>query len=180
MDHWQLGFWNFGATLLNLPSRPPWWSLGNLNMFSPVDLPSARLPSLLIAWEVHHRSNPSSAPLHNMGENSQGRKLLILANALKGELPSPTWFPYQPSVIGIVLDSVHQALSHCYNVHPKSSAGHLRLCQYQNFIPTLQDNLARILLHRARGCNPYTLHINTQLNPTSNFGRSLHLWHLHP
>ena len=71
-------------------------------MFSPVDLPSGRLPSLLIAWEVCHRSDPSSALPHDLGENSQGRKLLILANALRGKCPSPTQFPYQPSVIGIV------------------------------------------------------------------------------
>ena len=47
--HQQLGFWNFGATLSNLPSQPPWWPLGNLNMFSPVDPPSGRLPLLSIA-----------------------------------------------------------------------------------------------------------------------------------
>ena len=175
MDHWQLGFWSFVTTLLNLPSWPPWQPLGNLNTFSPVDLPSGRLPSLLIAWEVCHRSNPSSALLHSLGENSQERKLLILANALRGECSNPTWFPYQPSIIEVVLDSVHQVLSHCYNVRPKSSAHCLRLCQYQSSIPTLQDNLARIILHRGRGYDPYTLHINTQLNPISNFGKSLHL-----
>ena len=134
-------------------------------MFSPMDPPSGRLPLLLIAWEVCHRSDPSLASLHDLGKNGQGRKLLILVNALRGECPSPTWFPYQPSIIEIVLDSVHQVLSYCYNVHPKLSAHHLRLCQYQSSIPTLQDNLARILLHRVRGCDPYTLPINTQLNP---------------
>ena len=179
-DHQQFGFWSFKATLLNLPSQPPWWPLGNLNMFSPVDPPSGRLPSLLITWEVCHRSDPSSALPHNLGENGQGRKLLILVNVLRGECPSPTWFPYQPSIIGIVPDSACQVLSHCYSVHPKSSTHHPKLCQYQSSIPTLQDSLARILWHRARGCNPCILHINTQLNPTSNFGKSLHLWHPHP
>ena len=74
-----------------------------------------------------------------------------MASALKGECPSLTQFPYQPSIIGIVLDSVHQVVSHSYNVHPKSVARCIRLCQYQNFAPTLQDNLVRILLHSVRG-----------------------------
>ena len=178
--HWQFGFLNIGATLLNLPSQPPWQPLGNLNMFSPVDLPSDRLPSLSIAWEVCCRSNPSSAPPHDLGGNGQGRKLLVPANALRGKHPSLTQFPCQPSIIEIVPDSVHQALSHCYNVHPRSSTHHPRLCQYQSSIPTLQGSLTRILWHRARGCNPCILCIGTQLNPTSNFGKSLHLWHPHP
>ena len=173
--HQQFWFWNFRATLLNLPSQPPWWPSGNLNMFSPVDPPSGRLPSLSITWEVHCRSNPSLSPPHDLGENGQGRKLLVPVNALRGICPSLKQFPYQPSIIGIVLDSACQVLLHCYNVHPKSSAHHLRLCQYQSSIPTLQDNLARILWHRARGCNPYILHIDTWLNPISNFGKSLHL-----
>ena len=74
-------------TLLNLASQPPWQPLGNLNMFLPVDPPPTRLPLLLIAWEVHHRSDPSSVLLHDLGENGQRMKLLILANALRG--PSP-------------------------------------------------------------------------------------------
>ena len=175
MDHWPPGSWSFRTTLSNFPSQPPWWPLGDLNMFSPVDPPSGRLPLLLIIWEVCHRSSPSSVLLHNLGENGQGTKLLILANALRGECPSLIWFPYQPSTIGIVLDSAHQTLLHCYNVHPELSAHHLRLYQYQSSIPTLQDNLAKILLHRVRGCDPYNLHINTWLNPSSNFGKSLHL-----
>ena len=175
MDHQLPGPWSFMTILSNLPSWPPWQPLGNPNMFSPVDPLSGRLLSLLITWEVHHRSDPSSVPLHFMGENGQERKLLLLANALRGRYPSLTWFPYQPSIIGIVLDLAHQVLSHCYNVHPKSSAHHLRLCQYQSFVPTLQDNLARILWHKVRGCNPYILHINTWLNPISNSGKSLHL-----
>ena len=149
-------------------------------MFSPVDPPSGRPPSLLISWEVCHRSNPSSALPHNLGENGQGRKLLVLVNVFRGKCPSPTWFPCQPSVIEIVPDSACQTLSHCYNVHPRSSTHCPRLCQYQSSIPTIQDNLARILWHRARGCNPCILHIGTWLNPTSNFGKSLHLWHPHP
>ena len=168
--HLQFGFWSFVATPLSLPSQPPWWPLGNLSMFSPVDLPSGRLPSLLIAWGVCHRSDPSSAPPHNPGENGQGRKPLILVNALRGKCPSPTWFPYQPSIIGIVLDSAHQVLSHCYSVHPKSSTHHLRLYLYQSSIPTLQDSLARILWHRVKGCNPYNLHVNTW------FKSHLQLW----
>ena len=131
-DQQQFGFWSFRATLLNLPSLPPWWPLGNLSMFSPVDPPSGRLPLLLITWEVHHRSNPSSAPPHNLGENGQGRKQLKLVNALKGECPSPTWFPYLPSVIGLAPYLAHQALSHCYSVHPKSSTQHPRLYLYQS------------------------------------------------
>ena len=137
MDHQQLGFWSFMTTLLNLPSQPPWQPLVNLNTFSPVDPPSCRLPSLLITWEVCHRSDPSSSLLHDLGENSQERKLLILANALIGGHPSPKQFPYQPSVIQTILDLVHQALSHCYNVCPKLSAHHLMLCQYLSSIPTL-------------------------------------------
>ena len=175
MDHQLPGSWSFGTTLLNLPSQPPWWPLGNLNMFSPVDPPSGRLPSLSTAWEVHNRSDPSLAPPHDLGQNSQGGKLLVPVNALRGICPSLTQFPYQPSVIVIVLDSACQALLHCYNVHPKSLVHCLRLCQHPSSVPTLQDNLARILWHRAKGCNPYTLHINTWLNPISNFGKSLHL-----
>ena len=144
-------------------------------MSSPVGLPLGRLPLLLITWEVCHRSDPSSTLPHNLGENGQGRKQLKLVNALKGKCPSPTWFPYLPSIIGIAPDSVHQALSHCYSVHPKLSTHHPRLYLYQSSILTLQDNLARILLHRVRGCDPCTLYVNTLLNPTSNFGRSLHL-----
>ena len=88
--HQQFGFWSFEVTLSSLPSQSPWWPLGSPNMFSPVDPPSGRLPSLLIAWEVNHKSNPSSAPPHNLGENGQGRKLLIPVNALRGKCPSPT------------------------------------------------------------------------------------------
>ena len=149
-------------------------------MLSPVDPPLGRLPLLLITWGVCHRSNPSSALPHDPGENGQVRMPLILVNALRSEHPSLTQFSYQPSVIGIVLDSVHQAPPHCYSVHPKSSTHHLRLYPYQSSIPTLQDSLARILWHRVKGCNPYTLHVNTWLNPTSNFGKSLHPWHPHP
>ena len=58
--HQQFGFWNPGATLLNLLSEVPWWPLGSLHMSSPADLPSGRLPLLLIIWVVHHRSDPSS------------------------------------------------------------------------------------------------------------------------
>ena len=88
-------------------------------MFSPVVPPSGRLPSLSVTWEVHHRSDPSSVPLHVPGESSLGRKLVIFASALKGRLPSLTQFLYQPSAIEIVPDLVHQVPSHCYNVHPR-------------------------------------------------------------
>ena len=172
-DHQQFGFWSFGATLLNLPSQPPWQPLDNLSMSSPVDPLSGRLPSLLIAWEVCHRSNPSSTLPHNLGGNGQGRKKLQLVNALKGEHPSLTWFLCLPSIIGIAPDSAHQALLHCYSVHPRLSTHRPRLYPYQSSAPTLQDSLARISSHRGRGCNPCTLHVNTLLNPTSNFGRSL-------
>ena len=138
-------------------------------MSSPVDPPSGRLPSLLIAWEVHHRSHPSLTPPLGLGENIQGRKWLKLVNALKGKCPSLTQFPYLPSIIRIAPDSACQALSHCYSVHPKSSTHHPRLYPYQNSVVTLQDSLARILLHRVRGCDPCTLHVDTLLNPTSIF-----------
>ena len=149
-------------------------------MTSPVDLPSGRLPLLLIAWEVCHRSNPSSALPHDLGENNQGRKQLELEDASKGECPSPTLSPYPPSVIGIAPDSAHQALSHCYSVHPRLSIHHQSLYLYWSSILTLWDSLAGTLLHRVGGCDPCTLHINIPLNPTSNFGRLLHLWHPHP
>ena len=149
-------------------------------MFSPVDLPSSRLPSLLIAWEVCHRSGLSSTLPHNLGENNQGRKWLKPGDALKGKCPSPTLFPNLPSIIGIVPGSVHQVLLHCYNVHPRLSTYRPRLHPYQSSILALQDILARILLHRVGGCSPYTLHINILLHPTSNSGRLLHLWHPHP
>ena len=138
-------------------------------------LPSGRLPSLSITWEVCHRSDPSSAPPHDLGENGQGRNLLELVNALRGEYPSLTQFPYQPPAIGIAPDSAH--LTYCCCAYPKLSTHCPRLHPYQNSVSTLQDSLASILLHRVRGCDPYTLHIYTWLNPTSNFGKSLHLWH---
>ena len=65
--HQQFGFWSFGATLSNLPFQPPWWSLSSLSMSSPVGPPLGRLPLLLIAWEVCHRSNPSSTLPHDLG-----------------------------------------------------------------------------------------------------------------
>ena len=142
--------------------------------------PLGRLPSLLIAWEVCHRSNPSSTLPYNLGENGQGRKWLKPEDALKDECPSPTLFPYLPSVIGIAPDSAHQVLSHCYSVHPRLSTHHPRLYLYQSSVLTLWDSLARTLWHRVEGCDPCTLHVNTLLNPTSNFGRLLHLWHPHP
>ena len=83
-------------------------------MSSPADPPLYRLPSLLITWEVHCRSDPSSTLPHDLGENDQGRKWLKPEDSLKGKCPSPTLFPYPPSVIGIAPGSVHQALSHCY------------------------------------------------------------------
>ena len=175
--HWQFGFWNFGTTLLKLHSLSPWWPLGYLSMSSPVDLPSGRLPLLSIIWEVHHKSNHSSALPVNPEENSLGRKLLKLVYALTGECPSPTQFPYQPSIIRIVPDSVHQALLHCCNVHLKLSTHHPRFYPYQSSVPTPQDSLAGILLHRVRGCSSGTLHADTWLNATSNFGKSLHSWH---
>ena len=113
-------------------------------MFLPVVSPLGRLPSLSITWEVHHRSNPSSVPLLCLGESSLERKLLVFANALQGRCLSPTQFLYQSSITGIVLGLVHQAPSHCYNVHPESSAHCPWLCQYQSFIPALQDSLAKI------------------------------------
>ena len=144
-------------------------------MSSPEGPPLGRLPSLLITWEICRKSDPSSILPHDLGGNGQGRKQLKLVNTLKGECPSLTWFPYLPSLIGMTPDSAHQVLSHCYSVHPKSSTHRPMLYLYQSSILTLQDSLARILLHRVRGCNPSILHINTLLNPTSNFGRSLHL-----
>ena len=95
-------------------------------MSSPVVPPSGKLPLLSVAWEVHHRSDPSSVPLLYLGGSGLERKLLIFANALKGGCLILTQFLYWPSVIGIVLDLAHQVPSHCYNVHPKSSAHHPR------------------------------------------------------
>ena len=144
-------------------------------MSSPVDPPLSRLPLLVIAWEVHHRSNPSSTLPHDLGENDQGRKQLKPKDASKGKCPIPTLFPYLPSVIGIAHDSEHQVLSCCYSVHPRLSTHHPRLYAYWSSILTLWDSLERILLHRVRGCNPCTLHVNIPLNPISNSGRLLHL-----
>ena len=113
-------------------------------MFLPVALPSGKPPSLSVTWEVHRRSDPSSVLLLYLGESSLERKLLVFANALKGGIPSLVLFPYQPSIIGIVLGLVHPTPSHCYNVHPESSPHHLKLCQCQSFIPALLDSLAKI------------------------------------
>ena len=107
-------------------------------------LPSGRPLSLSITWEVHCRSDPSSVLLIYLGENGLERKLLVFANALKGRLPSPILFPYQPSVIGIVLDLACPVPSHCYNVHPELSAHCPKLCQCQSFVPALPDSLAKI------------------------------------
>ena len=93
-------------------------------MFLPVVLPSGRPPSLSVTWEVHCRSNPSSVPLLYLGKSGLERKLLVFANAVKGGLSSPILFPYQPSVIGIVLYLAHPTPSHCYSVHPESSTHH--------------------------------------------------------
>ena len=113
-------------------------------MFSPAVLPLGRLPLLSVTWEVHHRSIPSSVPLHIAGESGLERKLLIFASALKGGLPSLTQFLYQPSAIEIVPDLVHQVPSHCYNVHPESLAHHPRLYQCWNFELVLQGSLTGI------------------------------------
>ena len=98
----------------------------------------------LIAWEVCHRSSLSSTLQHNLGENDQGRKWLKPGDALKGECPSPTLFPYLPSVIGIAPGSAHQALSHCYSVHLRLSTHCPRLYPYWSSVLALQDSLARI------------------------------------
>ena len=129
---------------MNLLSWPPWQPKGNWNMFLPVILPSGRPPSLSVTWEIHHRSDPSSVLLLYLGESGGERKLLVFANALKGGRPSPILFPYQPSIVGIVLDLVHPVPSHCYNVHPESSAHCPNLCQYQSFVPALQHSLKKI------------------------------------
>ena len=67
--HQQFEFWSLRATLSNLPFQPPWQPLGNLSMSSPVVLPLGRLPLLLITWEVHCRSDPSSTLPHDLREN---------------------------------------------------------------------------------------------------------------
>ena len=149
-------------------------------MSLPVDLPLVRLPSLLIAWEVHCKGDLSSTLPHDLGENDQGRNWLELEDASKGESPSLTLFPYLPSIFGIAPDSTHQALSHCYSVHPRLPTHHPSIYLYPSSILTLWDGLTRTLWHRVGGCNPCILHINIPLNPTSNFGRLLHLWHHHP
>ena len=143
-DNQQFQFWGLRATLWNLPSQPPGWPLGSLSTCSPADPPSGRLPSFLITWEVHCRSGLSSTLPYNLGENNQGRKWLKPGDALKGKCPSPTLFPYPPSIIGIVPGSAHQSFSHCYSVHPRLSTHHPRLYLYHSSIPALWDSLARI------------------------------------
>ena len=81
--HQQFGFWSFGATLSNLPSQAPWQPLGNLSMFSLVDLPSGRLPLLLITWKVCHRNDPSSAPPHNLGGKQSGKEVAKTCKCLE-------------------------------------------------------------------------------------------------
>ena len=173
----KLVVFGFGGTISSLGSQPPRWPLGSLSTLSPADPPSGRLPSLLITWEVHCRSGFSSTPPHNLGENDHGRKQLKPGDALKGKCPSLTLFTYLPSIVGIASDSSHQVLSHCYNVPPRLSTHCPRLYPYQSSVLALQDSLARIILHKVEGCDPYTLHIDIPLNPTSNSGRLLHLWH---
>ena len=108
---WVLGPW--GSSIESSLSASL-AALGSLSMSSPADLPSGRLPLLLITWEVCHRSDPSSTLPHDLGENDQGKKWLKPGVALKGKHPSPTLIPYPPSIIGIAPGSAHQALSHCY------------------------------------------------------------------
>ena len=146
-------------------------------MFSPADPPYGRLPLHLITWEVSHRSGFSSTLPHNLGENDQGRKWLKPGDALKGKCCSPTLFPYPSSIIGIAPGSAHQALSHCYSVHPRLPTHLPGLYLYQSSILALQDSLTINLLHRVGGCCPCTLHIDIPLNPISKSGRLLHLWH---
>ena len=171
---WVLEPW---GNSIESSSQPPRWPLGSLNMFSPADPPLGSLPSLSITWEVCHRSILSLTLPHDLGEHSQGRKQLKPGDALKGQMPQSTLFPYLPSIIGIAPGSAHQALSCCYSVHPRLSTHCPRLYPYQSSVLTLQDSLARILLHRIGGCNPCTLHVNILLNPTSNCDRLLCLWH---
>ena len=45
--------------------------------------------------------------------------LPVFVSVWRGRHPSLTQSPYQPFAIGTTLDSVHQVLSHCYNVHAR-------------------------------------------------------------
>ena len=84
--HQQFGFWSFEATLIESSFSASWWPLGNLNMFSPVDPPSGRLPLLSITWEVCCRIDPSSALPHNLGEQS-GKEAANTCKCLERQTP---------------------------------------------------------------------------------------------
>ena len=149
-------------------------------MSSPADTPLGRLASLSITWEVCCRSDLSSTLPHDLGGNDWGRKWLKPGDALKGKCPSLRLFLYPPFIIGIAPGSVHQVLSHCYSVGPRLSTHHPRLYPYWSSILTLWDSLARIILHRLGMCDPFTLHVNIPLNPTSNSDGLMHLSHPRP
>ena len=69
-------------------------------------------------------------------------------------------------------------LSHYYTVHPRLSTHHPRLYPYQSSALTCQGSLAKIKLHRVRGCDLYTPYASTPLDPTSNSDKLLHPKHL--
>ena len=166
--------WGLGVTPWSLPSQLLRWPLSSQNKPLPADPPSGRPPSLLVAWGVHHKSSPSLTLPLNQGESSQERKQPEPGDVLKGRHPSPIQFLCLPSAIGITPGSVHPMLSCYYNVHPRLSTHHPRLYPYQSFTLTHQGSLAKIELHRVRGCNLYILHTSTPLDPFSNFDKLPH------
>ena len=163
-----------GATLWSLPSWLLGWPLGSPNKSLPVDPPSGRLPSLSVAWGVHHKSCLSLTLPLNWGESSWERKQPEPGDVLRDGHPSPIQFLYPPSVVGIAPDSVHPMLSCYYSVHLRLLTHHPRLYSYQSSALTCQGSLAKIKLHRVAGCSLYTPHASTPSDPTSNPDRLPH------
>ena len=71
------------------------------------------------------------------GKMVWGRMLLVCVSVWRGEHPSTTLSPCQPSSSGTIPDSKHPVLSCYYNVHPVWSGHHLNLCLYQNSVLVL-------------------------------------------
>ena len=139
-----------------------------------MDPPSGRLPSLSVTWGAHHKSSLSLTLSLDQGESSWERKQPKPGDVSKGRHLSLIQFLCPPSIIGITPDTVHPTLSHYYSVHPRLSTHHPRLYPYQSSALTHQGSLAKIKLHRAGGCDLYTLHAGTPSDPTSNSDRLPH------
>ena len=147
------------------------WPLGSLNKSLPADLPSGRLPLLLVTWGSHHKSSPSVTLPLNQGESGQGRKQPEPGDVSKDGHYSPIQFLCLPSVVGIAPDSVCSTLSYYYNVLPGLSTHHPKLYPYWSSALTHQGSLAKIKLCMVGGCNLYTPHTSTLSDPTSNSAR---------